>query len=128
MYNFIPHGPCCQRQGWWLARPRKLKLMISSSHHFLPVHVWLSRPQEYFGPEAICIVSELGHRIRAESGEHAPCSFFCRASPLPSNKECYASDGHLAPLEPCFLFSFDYSVLKPFIALTLVLIQLILNL
>ena len=43
--------------------------LLGSSHHFLPIAIETSG---VFGPEAITFLKELGHRIRAETGE--PCS------------------------------------------------------
>ena len=42
---------------------------FKSVHHFVPVAVETSG---VFGPEAMTFVKELGHRVRAETGE--PCS------------------------------------------------------
>ena len=43
--------------------------LLGSSHHFVPFAIETSG---VFGPEAITFIRELGHRIRAETGE--PCS------------------------------------------------------
>ena len=40
--------------------------LLGSSHHFVPIAI---KTSGVFGPEAITFIKELGHRIRAETGE-----------------------------------------------------------
>ena len=46
--------------------------LLGSSHHFVPIAIETSG---VFGPEAITFIKELGHRIRAETGEPRSLQF-----------------------------------------------------
>ncbi len=46
--------------------------LLGSSHHFVPVAI---KTSGVFGPDVIAFIKELGHRIRAETGEPRSLQF-----------------------------------------------------
>ena len=78
--------------------------LLSSSHHFMPVAI---KTLEIFGPEAISFVSELGCRIRVETGESCSLQFLLQGLSVAIQRgNAVAMMG--APRLLWIMFSFDY--------------------
>ena len=61
-------------------RKRMKYAELKASHHFVPVVI---ETTDVCGPEALQFLCELGHRLKAEQGSHAPFNSSSRGSQLP---------------------------------------------